>query len=48
MKDLLDDFDPLFMGAAVMIACLSAIAHLPEPPLLLDHPPLTLPAAEDD
>lgn len=42
MRNVLDDLDPLFMGTAVAIACLNLIAHMPNPPLMLDHPPLDL------
>lgn len=43
MRQLLDDMDPLFAGAAIAIAGLTLIAHLPHPPIVASHPPLDLP-----
>jgi hypothetical protein len=40
MRDLLDDLDPIFMAAAVMIGGLTLASRMPEPPIFLDHPSL--------
>lgn len=40
MRNLLDDMDPLFMGAAVMIAGLTLASSMPTPPVFLKHPEL--------
>lgn len=47
MKNLLDEMDPLFMGAAVMIAGLNLAASSPNPPMLLKHPQLDFSSPEE-
>ena len=43
MRKLLDELDPFFAATAVAIAGMTMLFQMPEPPVILDHPPLEMP-----